>query len=92
MVKHKITVTVDEELVDRVRRLDGGSSLSSVVNDALAAHVDRIGRLAALRELLDEWDGRLGPVDARSAAAAAAAFDELDGCSGGVPTRLPEPV
>src|SRR5437588_515329 len=41
MVKRKITVTVDEELVDLARQL-GDETLSGVVNQALAAHVDRL--------------------------------------------------
>lgn len=77
MAKRKITVTVDEELVDEARRL-GVESLSSVVNAALAEHVDRAARRAALRDLLDEWDAKYGPVDDETLAWAKDAFDELD--------------
>lgn len=49
-----------------------------MVNDALIAHVDRLARRAALGELLSEWNERLGPVPDGAAAAARAAFDELD--------------
>jgi post-segregation antitoxin (ccd killing protein) len=59
MVKRKITVMVDEDLVERARPL-GVETLSAVVNQALAAHVERLARRAALRELLDTWDASSG--------------------------------
>lgn len=80
MAKRKITVTVDEQLVDLARRL-GVETLSGVVNDALAAHVERLGRRAALGELLNAWDANLGPVSAEATASAGDAFDQLDGLS-----------
>jgi post-segregation antitoxin (ccd killing protein) len=75
MAKRKITVTVDEELVDLAHAL-GEEKLSAVVNTALAEHVERLGRLATLRDLLDRWDAQAGPVPAEARADAAAAFDE----------------
>lgn len=78
MAKRKITVTVDEELVETAHAL-GTESLSSVVNQALAQEVDRRARSAALGRLLAEWEERLGPVDDAAAAWASAAFDALDG-------------
>lgn len=51
---------------------------SAVVNDALAEYIDRIGRRAALRRLLDQWDNELGPVSETAAEDVRAAFDELD--------------
>ena len=78
MAKRKVTVTLDEDLVEVVRS-QGAESLSAVVNEALLAHADRIGRLAALREQLDHWDKVLGPVSAKAARQATEAFDQLDG-------------
>lgn len=77
MAKRKITVTVDEQLVEAVK-LDRDATLSAVVNSALAAEVDRRAQLAALTELLREWESEAGPVPAEARATAAAAFDELD--------------
>jgi len=77
MAKRKITVTVDEELVESVQAL-GAESLSAVVNEALAHEVERRARAAALGRLLADWDATYGPVGAEAAAAAAAAFDDLD--------------
>jgi post-segregation antitoxin (ccd killing protein) len=78
MAKRKITVTVDEELVDLARAF-GDEKLSGIVNAALADHVERLGRLAALRQLLDDWEAEAGPVSAAARTEAAAAFDEVDG-------------
>ncbi len=81
MAKRRITVTVDAGLVDEAQLL-GIDNLSAVVNEALAAHVDRLARRAALGQLLDDWDRELGPVPEAAMADARAAFDELDGVDG----------
>lgn len=78
MAKLKITVTVDKELVDLAHEL-GEENLSGVVNSALAEHLDRLGRLATLGKLLDQWEAEAGPVSPELMADAAAAFDEADG-------------
>ncbi|MGI8752534.1 MAG: type II toxin-antitoxin system CcdA family antitoxin [Acidimicrobiales bacterium] len=77
MAKRKITVTVDEGLVDSVRQL-GDENLSAVVNTALADHVERLARLASLRQLLDRWEADAGPISAAAEADAATAFDQFD--------------
>lgn len=82
MGKRKITVTVDEEIVEEARRF-GDPQLSTVVNNALADHVEDLARRAALKELLDTWDDEYGHVGPEDAAAAQAAFDELDGAPQG---------
>lgn len=78
MAKRKITVTVDADLIDDARRL-GVQTLSGLVNDALAAHVERIARLEALRDLLHSWDEACGPVTEEELMDARRLFDELDG-------------
>jgi len=82
MAKRKVTITVDEELLELVRR-QGAENLSAVLNEALAEHAERTGRLAALGEQLDEWDRRFGPVSPKAAREAREAFDELDGLRSG---------
>jgi hypothetical protein len=77
MAKRKITVTVDEELVDLAHEF-GEEKLSAVVNAALSEHIERLGRLATLRRLLDQWEAQAGPVSAEVRADAAAAFDEAE--------------
>ncbi|MFE3444758.1 type II toxin-antitoxin system CcdA family antitoxin [Nocardia sp. NPDC059180] len=81
MAKRKITVTIDEEVVEQARKL-GDSHLSAVVNAALAEHVERMARNAALGDLLDGWDDEFGPVSDEDAQYAEDAFAELDGSSG----------
>ncbi len=76
MAKHKITVTVDEELIGRARLL-GAGNLSAAVNEALQAHLDRLGRHAALGQLLEQWDEELGPPSETAVSEARGAFDEL---------------
>lgn len=70
-------MTVDEALVEAVQTL-GAETLSGVVNAALTAEVDRRTRAAALGRLLADWDDEFGPVPDHAAAAATAAFDDLD--------------
>lgn len=77
MAKRKITVTVDEDLVESARTL-GETSLSALVNRALASELDQRARAAALARLLADWDDAFGPVGADDAAAAIEAFDDLD--------------
>lgn len=77
MAKRKITVTVDEDLVEAVQAL-GADSLSAVVNAALGSELDRRSRAAALGRMLAEWDNTLGTVPDHVAATAAAAFDDVD--------------
>jgi hypothetical protein len=84
MAKRKITVTVDEELVEAVQAL-GAESMSAVVNAALADEIDRRSRAASLARLLEHWDERFGPVGADAATAAAAAFDDLDAAGNAEP-------
>ncbi len=80
MAKRKITVTVDAELIDDARRL-GVETLSGLVNDALGAHVERIARREALRDLLAGWAEALGPIGDGELDAARSLFDRLDGVS-----------
>ena len=80
MAKRKVTVTVDGELLD-ILRAQGAENVSAAINDALAEHAEKVGRLAALRSQLDRWDREFGPVSAKAALEARRAFDELDGFS-----------
>ena len=91
MAKRKITVTVDEALVEAAKL--GSESLSAVVNSALAAEVERRARAAALERRLSEWEAEFGPVDRQASEAARRAFDDLDGLAEEHepdPTSMPE--
>lgn len=77
MAKRKISVTVDEELMELAAAT--GTPMSALVNDALAEHLDRLARRAALGDLLAKWDREFGPVDERHRLDARRAFAEADG-------------
>lgn len=77
MAKKKISVTIDEELFELAN--DSGTPVSTLVNAALAEHLDRLARHAALGDLLERWDSLLGPIDERERADIRESFAEADG-------------
>jgi Post-segregation antitoxin CcdA len=77
MAKRKITVTVDDSLIEDIEAM-GITNLSSVVNAALAAELHAVGHRLALQSLLDDWDLAYGPVESADLLAAQQAFAELD--------------
>lgn len=76
-------MTVDSELVDEARRL-GVETMSSVVNDALALHIERLARRDALHDQLRMWDEAHGPVSDEELAAARRMFADADADGVGV--------
>jgi Post-segregation antitoxin CcdA len=78
MAKRKITVTVDESVLEAIERL-GIQNLSATVNAALLAEVDAVGHRRALGELLSHWDRKYGEVPEAELVSARAMFDELEG-------------
>lgn len=79
MAKRKITVTIDEDLLDALSEL-GAENVSSTMNIALRREVESIARNQALGELLDTWREQYGDLTDEERAEAKASFDELDGC------------
>ncbi len=77
MPKKKISVTLDEELVELAAAT--GTPVSTLINSALAEHLDRLARRASLGELLRHWDEVLGPVDETERDEVRSAFAEADG-------------
>jgi post-segregation antitoxin (ccd killing protein) len=77
MAKRKITVTVDEELVERLQH--HGGNLSALVNEALESRLADLARNAALSDLVAELTALYGEPTPAEMAEARAAFDELDG-------------
>jgi post-segregation antitoxin (ccd killing protein) len=59
--KRKVSVSLDEDLVEELEREDQG--LSTQVNQVLRAELERRRRNRLLLELLDELDAAHGPVD-----------------------------
>jgi post-segregation antitoxin (ccd killing protein) len=61
VTKRKVSVSLDEDLVDELKREDEG--LSAQVNAAVIAELERRRRNRLLVELLDQLDAERGPVD-----------------------------
>jgi post-segregation antitoxin (ccd killing protein) len=59
--KRKVSVSLDEDLVEELEREDQG--LSAQVNVAIRAELERRRRHRLLVELLDQLDAERGPVD-----------------------------
>lgn len=62
MAKEKVTLTLDAGNLAALRSLVGSRSLSTTVDRAIAAHVERAKHLAAVDEWLRELDAEHGPV------------------------------
>jgi len=62
MPKEKVTLTLDGEHLNELRRLVGARSLSSGVDAALVAHVARLRHLSAVDEWIAELEHKYGPV------------------------------
>lgn len=77
MAKKKVSVTIDEELLELAN--DSGTPVSVLVNTALGEHLDRLARRAALADLLERWDSLFGPIDESERGDIQAAFAEADG-------------
>ena len=61
LTKRKVSVSLDEDLVEELKREDEG--LSAQVNAAVSAELERRRRHRLLVELLDRLDAERGPVD-----------------------------
>lgn len=53
----KISVTVEDEVLETARR-EAGGNLSAYVNEALKRH----GRREAMRRLVEEWEAEHGEI------------------------------
>jgi hypothetical protein len=78
MAKHKVTVTIDEDILETLALL-GVDNVSSVMNDALRSRVESMAHHQALGELLGSWREQFKVPSDRTREAARAALRELDG-------------
>lgn len=74
MATRKISVTVEEDLVDALQSRVGARGVSRFVSGAIRHELER-GELA---DLLADLESELGPADERLVAEAAAAFDQVE--------------
>ena len=70
----KISVTVEDELVDEVRERVGARGVSAFMNQAVRHEL----QLARLGELLGDLEDELGPPDEGQVADVLATFDQLE--------------
>jgi post-segregation antitoxin (ccd killing protein) len=73
----KISITVDEKLVDELKARVGERGVSRFVSDAIAEAIDREDERAWLGELLGRLEAELGPPDPELVAEASAMFDRV---------------
>jgi hypothetical protein len=62
MAKEKVTLTLDADQLDELRRLAGARSLSAAVDNAVAAHLAKWRHLSAVDDWLAELEREHGPV------------------------------
>ena len=75
MATRKISVSIEEDLVDAVQGRVGSRGVSRFVSEAVRHELER-GELA---DLLAELEAELGSADERFVTEAAAAFDRAEG-------------
>lgn len=62
MVKEKVTLTLESNLVEELRNLAGARSLSAAVDSAVAAHLAKWRHLNEVDDWLAELEREHGPV------------------------------
>jgi hypothetical protein len=78
MKKRRVTLNLDEDIVEALESVEG-RSLSAVANEALREAAERAAHRRALRAWLDELDDEFGPPSAEAMAEAAAFLDDVFG-------------
>jgi predicted transcriptional regulator len=76
MAKEKVTLTLESRSLEALRALVGRRSLSSAVDQAVAAYVARARHLAAVDEWLAELEAEHGPPPAETIEWAARLVDD----------------
>lgn len=62
MAKEKVTLTLDSQQLEELRRAVGARSLSSTVDSAVAAYLARVRHLNAVDDWLAELEREHGPI------------------------------
>lgn len=62
MAKEKVTLTLDSDQLEELRRLVGARSLSAAVDSSVAAYLARVRHLQAVDAWLAELERQHGPV------------------------------
>jgi hypothetical protein len=78
MAREKVTLTLSAARLAELRRLVGARRLSAAVDQAVAAHLDRVRHLAAVDDWLVDMEREHGPVPPATLEWAAMLVDEWD--------------
>jgi hypothetical protein len=87
MAKEKVTLTLDGEQLEELRRMVGARSLSAAVDSAIAASLARLRHLAAVDDWLVELEREHGPVPQQTLEWAAQLVEQWDARGSRRPTR-----
>jgi hypothetical protein len=75
MPREKVTLTLDAQLVEELRRIAGARSLSAAVDRAVADYVVKLRHLAAVDDWLAEMEREHGPIPSETLDWAASIVD-----------------
>jgi hypothetical protein len=78
MTKEKVTLTLDAEQVEELRRIAGARSLSAAIDSAVAAYLAKWRHLAAVDDWLADLERQHGPVPAETLEWAAQLVERWD--------------
>jgi hypothetical protein len=78
MAKEKVTLTLDADQLEDLRRITGARSLSAAVDAAVAAYLARLRHLASVDEWLAELEREHGPIPNETLDWAANLVDEWE--------------
>ena len=78
MAKEKVTLTLDSEQVEELRRIAGARSLSAAVDSAAASYLTKWRHLAAVDDWLAELEREHGPIPAETLEWAAQLVERSD--------------
>jgi hypothetical protein len=78
MAKEKVTLTLESDQLEELRRVAGARSLSAAVDNAVAAYLDKWRHLAAVDDWLTELEREHGPVPAETLEWAAQLVDRWE--------------
>ena len=87
MAKEKVTLTLDGDQLEELRRTVGARSLSAAVDSAVAAYLARVRHLAAVDEWLVELEREHGPVPTETLEWAAHLVEQWDAARSRRPKR-----
>jgi hypothetical protein len=78
MAREKVTLTLDNEHLEELRKLVGARSLSAAVDNAVSAYLARLRHLTAIDSWLAELEREHGPVPAETLEWATKLVDEWE--------------